>query len=80
VIALTEGPLLDGHDYGHRDYVESFFDVPVDYANARRTIFVELAHLVAVDARTVGAALAAMVANGRGTSDERMERSSYIYV
>jgi len=61
VIALTEGPLPDAHDYGHRDYVESFFDVTVDYANARRTTFVELAHLVAVDARRVGTALAAMV-------------------
>ena len=33
MIALTEGPLLDAHDYAHRDYVESFFDVRVDYAS-----------------------------------------------
>lgn len=39
VIALTEGPLPDAHDYAYRDYVESFFDVAVDYANARRNDF-----------------------------------------
>ena len=77
---LTEGPLLDGHDYEHRDYVECFFDVPVDYANARRPTDRRVRAFAAVDARRVGAALAALVANGRGTSDERMERSSCIYV
>ena len=77
---LTEGPLLDGHDYEHRDYVECFFDVPVDYANARWTVFRRARAFAAVDARGVGIALAVMIANGRGTSDERMERSSYMYV
>ena len=79
MIALTEGPLLDVHDYGHRDYVESFFDVPVDYANARGRLFVELGRFLPLTHAEKGP-LSSMVANGRGTSDERMERSSYIYV
>jgi hypothetical protein len=41
--------------------------------------FVELGRSLPL-MHTVGIALATMIANGRGTSDERMERSSHIYV
>ena len=52
MIALTEEPLLDAHDYARRDYVESFFDGSVDYANARRRPIVASGRCAAVDARS----------------------------
>src|SRR5215471_18373533 len=53
VIALTEEPLLDAHDYSGRDYVESVFDGSVDYANARRRRIVASGRCASVDARRV---------------------------
>ena len=58
MIALTEGPLLDAHDYARRDYVESVFDASVDYANARQRLVAAFGRS-AVDARRAGIAFAA---------------------